>query len=167
MEGEAFNEAAPGIEEGKEVAPGFDQLPLAFPIEPLQEKPKKSVLQQIRGGFFTAIGAVKNAGIRAKEKIEEAKVGEKIVGAASTAGHFIVDKTKLAATAVKNQGSKIAVSLLRTVAKRSREERRRQNQRRTFHCWRRRVRSKSKSTRRHSQLPGRRLLERVQTQGKR
>eukprot|EP00826_Nyctotherus_ovalis_P026129 TRINITY_DN2039_c0_g3_i4.p1 TRINITY_DN2039_c0_g3~~TRINITY_DN2039_c0_g3_i4.p1 ORF type:complete len:205 (+),score=61.77 TRINITY_DN2039_c0_g3_i4:318-932(+) len=112
VEGEAFDEAAPGIEEGKEVAPGFDQPPLIFPVESLQEKPKKSVLQQISGGFFAAIGAVKNAGIKAKEKIEEAKVGEKITGAASTAGNFIVDKTKLAATAVKTQGSKITVSLL-------------------------------------------------------
>jgi hypothetical protein len=36
-------------------------------------------------------------------------VGKTIAGAASTAGHFVVDNTKKAATTVKNQGSKIAV----------------------------------------------------------
>jgi len=107
MGNEAFDEPAPTLEVGRQVAPEFTQ-PLS--AEPLQEKPKKTKLDYISGGFFTAIGAVKKAGIKAKDNIEKSKVGKTIAGAASTAGHFVVDNTKKAAKAVKNQGTKIAVS---------------------------------------------------------
>lgn len=111
---EAFDEPPPSIELGREVAPEFSQV---LPAEPSQEKPKKNAFGYISDGFFTAFGAVKNAGIKAKNKIGESKVGKNIAGAASTAGHFVVDKTKIAATAVKNQGTKIAVRSPLPVAK--------------------------------------------------
>jgi len=66
-------------------------------------------MDYISSGFFTAVKAVKSAGVMVKDKMEESKIGEKIANAASTAGNFIVDKTKMAAAAVKNQGNKIAV----------------------------------------------------------
>jgi len=106
-ENEPFDEPAPTAEVGRQVAPEFTQPRSA---DLLQEKPKKSKLEHIRGGFFTAIGAVKSVGIKAKDNIGKSKVGKTIAGAASTAGHFVVDNTKKAATAVKRQGSKIAVS---------------------------------------------------------
>lgn len=59
------------------------------------------------------MGAVKSAGAKAKEKIEGTGVGKKMMDAASAAGGFIADKTKVAAAAVKRQGSKIAVRVLR------------------------------------------------------
>eukprot|EP00826_Nyctotherus_ovalis_P028098 TRINITY_DN2211_c0_g1_i2.p1 TRINITY_DN2211_c0_g1~~TRINITY_DN2211_c0_g1_i2.p1 ORF type:complete len:179 (+),score=64.34 TRINITY_DN2211_c0_g1_i2:353-889(+) len=106
---EAFEEPLPEVSAGKKVAPEFAQAagPTAEPHP--EEEPKKTTFQYISGGFFAAVGAVKSAGVKAKETIEESKVGQSIASAASTAGHFVVDKTKVAATAVKNQGSKIAV----------------------------------------------------------
>jgi hypothetical protein len=111
VDNEAFGESVPTIGEGKEVAEAFDGPALSFPIDALQNKPKTNVMDYISSGFFAAVEAVKNAGIIVKDKIEESKVGQRITSAASTAGHFIVDKTKMAATAVKEQGSKIVVGV--------------------------------------------------------
>lgn len=116
MGNEAFEEPLPEASAGKKIAPEFAQA--AGPAaEPRPEEPKKTAFQYISGGFLAAVGAVKSAGIKAKETIEESKVGQSIASAASTAGHFVVDKTKVAATAVKTQGAKIAVRQLLTASK--------------------------------------------------
>lgn len=108
MENEPFDESAPTTEAGKEIVSSFIQTPLLPPpIGNEQEEEKKTPLQYIKSGFFTAVKTAKNAGSKAKEV---GKIGgTKIANAAITAGHFIADKTKTAATAVKNQSKKIAV----------------------------------------------------------
>lgn len=108
-EGESFDEPAPTTEAGKETAPVYIQAPpLSLPVESGAEEVKKTPLDYISSGFTTVVEAVKKTGTKAKEKIDESGIGTKISNAASTAGHFIADKTKSAAAAVKTQGNKIA-----------------------------------------------------------
>lgn len=59
---------------------------------------------------------MKEAGTKAKEKIEDAKIGQKITNAAKvvgnsavSAGKFVATKTKTAAKVVKDKSTEIAV----------------------------------------------------------
>lgn len=110
VDNESLEEQAPTIETGKELISTFPQPSISLHAGPQHEaESKKSPLDYISSGFFTAVGAVKEAGIKVKDKIGETAVGQKIASAASTTGHFVADKTKMVGTAIKNQGNKIAV----------------------------------------------------------
>lgn len=105
-----MGESAPTIEAGKELVSTFPEPSISLHVEAQRNmESKKTPLDYISSGFFTAIGAVKDTGIKVKDKIGETVVGQKIAGAASTAGHFVVDKTKMVGAAIKNQGNRIAV----------------------------------------------------------
>ena len=89
---------------------------MTTPAEEQKEEVKKGPLGTIRSGFFSIVGAMKKAGTKAKTKIEEAKIGSKISGAAKQvsttvgkAGTFIATKTKSAAKSVKDKTVEIAV----------------------------------------------------------
>lgn len=101
MEGESFNEPQPSVEEGKMVIGLPSAKPQDQPEQPKEEsKENQGALDYISQGFFSIWGAAKDLGGKAKEKIEEAKIGEKLSSAASAvstkavaAGSYVKDKT--------------------------------------------------------------------------
>ncbi len=128
-ENEAFTEPAPLTEVGREMLPGFvkpkEVVEPLLGYKPLEsegaaaekEEEDKSAMGYLSKGFFSIVGTAKQLGQKAKTKIEEAKLGEKFTHAkdavtqsAVTAGAYVVDKTKVAAQAVKQKGTEIAES---------------------------------------------------------
>ena len=107
VEGEEFNEPQPDVSEGKMMMGTTGKVKDKEIVEEEGEKeqegkPKEEQgpLNYITQGFFSIWGAARDLGGKAKEKIEEAKIGEKLSSAASAvsdtavaAGSYVKDKT--------------------------------------------------------------------------
>jgi len=105
--------------------PGFEKAALNENNVPLMAAPiaieekqeeEKGAMAFLSKSFFSIVDSAKELGGKAKTKFEEAKIGEKLVRAKDVvveksieAGNFVVDKTKIAADAVKAKTVELAV----------------------------------------------------------
>lgn len=98
MEGDNFDELQPSPQEGKMTIGSPSVKPEVQPEQPKEEN--QGPLDYINQGFVAFWGRAKDLGGKAKEKIEEAKIGEKLSSAATVvstkaiaAGSYVKDKT--------------------------------------------------------------------------
>jgi len=81
-----------------------------------QQDEPKGALGYLKKGFNSVVGAAKSIGQKTGEKLEEAKIGEKMKKAGSaiaegtkTAGIFIYDKALVAVDKISEKGKEIRV----------------------------------------------------------
>ena len=84
--------------------------------EEKEETAISSTFGYLSQGFFTVVDSAKELGKKTKDKLEEAKIGEKlsqvgtvIAAGTVTAGAYMYDKTKVAAASVVQKGKELAV----------------------------------------------------------
>lgn len=100
VEGEQFDEQQPQVSEDKTMIGTTSKVKEDQEVKEEQPKEEQGAMNYISQGLFSIWGAAKDLGGKAKEKIEEAKIGEKLSSAASAvsstaiaAGSYVKDKT--------------------------------------------------------------------------